>query len=68
MPADNNESDQIGSCAAADILCINRSTLRVWRLKGFLIPAKVISTPNGPRYLYSPEQLEPFRVLIDHDN
>jgi DNA-binding transcriptional MerR regulator len=68
MPAIKKELGLLGSCEAAERLCINRSTLRYWRLKGRLIPAKVISTPNGLRYLYSPEQIEPFRVRINEDS
>lgn len=67
MPAIKHESGLLGSCAAAERLCIHRSTLRYWMLKGLLIPAKILATPNGPRYLFSIDQLDAFCDRIDYD-
>ncbi len=67
MPAIKNESGLIGSCAAAEYLGIHRSTLRYWMLKGHLVPTKVLSTPNGPRFLFSVVDLDNFRQRIDYN-
>lgn len=68
MPRLKCDGELLGTVGAARYLAVHRSSLTLWRLRGYLVPTAVEVTPRGPRYKFSRADLDRFREHIDYDN